>query len=97
MRLKSYEIRSLGWTYPGYFQGYGTSFTRFTDCFVGIGANAKEAYEDAVEQACMSLPSELDLPKKLPTRPRGINAKHKVPAHAKEAYWYVALLLEIEE
>ena len=96
--LKSYEILDHGYCNSQYFQGCGVSHTRFTHCFTGCGMNAKEAYEDAVEQAyCGSdIREALD---KLPRRPRGIRARDKVPADCRgedsDVYWYVSIRLEV--
>lgn len=92
--IKSKEIVNHGWHHSDYFQGCGTSFTRYTHAFTGIGQNAKEAFEDAIEQACQPLPSEEH--DRLPVRPRGIRKSDRVPAHCDEnVYWYVTVRLEI--
>ena len=92
--IKSFDVVNHGWHHSDYFQGCGTSFTRYTHAFTGIGHNAKEAFEDAIEQACMSLPSvDHD---RLPVRPRGIRKSDCVPTHCDEnVYWHVTLRLEI--
>lgn len=92
--IKSKDIVNHGWHHSDYFQGCGTSFTRYTHAFTGIGQNAKEAFEDAIEQACQSLPSEEH--DRLPVRPRGIRKSDRVPAHCDEnVYWHVTVRLEI--
>jgi hypothetical protein len=49
-----YEIIDHGIESEQYFQGCGVSYTKFSDCFTGIGESAKEALEDALEQAAES-------------------------------------------
>jgi len=46
-----HQILDHGVEYEQYFQGCGTSFTDYTDVYTGIGDSAKEALEDALEQA----------------------------------------------
>lgn len=49
-----YDIVDLGVDHPGYFQGFGTSFTRYAHSVYGVGDTAQDAYDDALEQmACM--------------------------------------------
>ena len=92
--IKSFDVVNHGWHHSDYFQGCGASFTRYTHAFTGIGHCAKEAFEDAVEQACQSLPSEEH--DRLPVRPRGIRKTDCVPAGAgDDVYWFVTLRLEI--
>lgn len=50
----SYELVDLGVENSQYFQGFGTSYTEFTDSVVGAGFTAREAIEDALEQVCSS-------------------------------------------
>lgn len=44
------ELADLGIDHAQYFQGFGTSFTNFTDSVVGIGDSFDEAFENAMEQ-----------------------------------------------
>ena len=46
---QGFEIVDLGVDSPDYFQGFGTSFTPYEHCVVGIGDTASEAYQDALE------------------------------------------------
>lgn len=75
MKRIKYEIINHGYDHSQYFQGCGTYGTDFEHVATGYGMNAKEAYEDAVEQVAMAGQGP-----NLPIRPRGINAKDKVPA-----------------
>lgn len=91
-----YEIINHGWDNAQYFQGCGVTFTDFNYCVTGCGDDAKEAYEDAVEQVAQVLTSKKFTKLALPKRPRGINAKDKVPARLSrqeenECYWYVSI------
>ena len=88
---KQYEIINHGYEHSQYFRGCGTYGTPFEHVITGCGINAKEAYEDAVDQIAMT-GHEINLP----TRPRGINAKDKVPAQLaeeeyNEVYFYVSI------
>lgn len=90
-KVYEYEIVSLGVDHPDYFRGFGTAFTSFDDSFVGIGTDAKEAYEDAVDQAVSSGYED-----EFPRRPRGINKRDKVPAEylqdaESDVYYYVGV------
>ena len=59
------------------FSGASTMFTIWDDCETGVGSNTKEAYEDAKE--CAGQRYNI-LYKLLPSRPRGIAKRDKVPA-----------------
>jgi hypothetical protein len=47
--LGDFQTDSMGVDYPDYFQGYGTSFTKYTDSCYGIGATEAEALDDCLE------------------------------------------------
>lgn len=49
-----YEIVYLGCEHPDYFQGFGTSFSRYEHSVYGIGSTVQDAYEDALEQMAQS-------------------------------------------
>lgn len=49
MRISGYQIDDLGIENESYFQGYGVSFTSFSDCAVGIGDDPAEALDDCLE------------------------------------------------
>lgn len=94
-KAKEYEIKSHGYEAADYFQGCGTAFTRFEECYTGIGDNASAAYDDALEIVAAS--GEYDY-KSLPSRPRGIRKTDKVPARLtkepeNEIHWYVSILV----
>lgn len=73
-KITAWEILNHGMEHSQYFQGCGVAY--YTDVATGIGDNAREAYDDALEQlACGGWDVS-----SLPTRPRGINAKDRVPA-----------------
>jgi hypothetical protein len=96
MRTK-YEIINHGYMRPDYFQGWGTAYTDFDYAVTGCGNNAKEAYNDAVEQIYrIHIDGTYEMKRvvealKLPTRPKGIRAKDKVPESDSESYWYVGI------
>lgn len=47
--IEEHEVIVHGAEHSQYFQGCGVSFTPFTDVATGIGDDAKEAFEDALE------------------------------------------------
>jgi hypothetical protein len=86
--ITAYEIDNMGQDHAQYFQGAGIAFTDWHDVSVGVGSDAKEAYEDAVE-ALASAGWDVD---RLPTRPRGIRRDDRIPPDAgEEWYCYVAV------
>lgn len=90
-KIRSYEILNHGYEHSQYFQGCGVSYTPFDDIATGVGYDAKEAYEDAVEQLAWEWDVEA-----LPKRPRGIRTRDHVPARLfsedmNEIYWYVSV------
>lgn len=82
-----HEIINHGYEYAGYFQGCGTYGSAFENVVTGCGMDAKEAYEDALDQMGMTGIS-VD---SMPTRPKGIRRRDKVPARAEDCYWYVSI------
>jgi hypothetical protein len=93
-KVIKFEIINHGYTHSQYFQGCGVSFTSFEHVQTGVGMNAKEAYEDAVEQIAMN-GFNVD---RLPKCPRGmgITKENKVPHsiamhEENEIYWYVSI------
>ena len=49
-KIADYKIQDHGIESEQYFQGAGTSFTKFDTCSTGIGNSPAEALEDALEQ-----------------------------------------------
>jgi len=74
MKVIEYEIINHGMEHSQYFQGCGTSFTRFTHVWTGIGDSSKEAYNDALEQMAMEDEQAAAM---MPTRPSGIRVRPK--------------------
>ena len=95
MKYTEHEILNHGYDHSQYFQGCGTG-SHFEHVVTGCGNNAKEAYEDAVEQVHCSV---IDVEVKLPERPRGIRKKDSVPAkyckEESEIYYYVSIRFNI--
>jgi hypothetical protein len=61
--ITDFEIVDLGVHHPDYFQGFGTSFTKFEHSTYGIGYTAQAAYDDALDQmasgsTCDGMPSQ---------------------------------------
>lgn len=46
-----FSLEYHGIDYPSYWQGAGVSFTKWDNCFVGVGDTPFEAGEDALENA----------------------------------------------
>lgn len=88
MKIKAYELIDHGMENSQYFQGCGTSCTKFTDVWTGIGDSSKEAYEDAVGQAYMDIGDAAD---KLPKRPAGFTLRPRVPADSWDVCFYVSI------
>jgi hypothetical protein len=49
-----YQITDYGIEHAQYFQGHGTSFTKYAHASLGCGDDYRAALEDALEQASMS-------------------------------------------
>lgn len=52
--IEAYQVIDHGVEHSQYFQGCGVAFTEFVDCFTGIGDTAREALDDAIENAAMA-------------------------------------------
>lgn len=93
--IKEYQIDSLGVEWPDYFQGYGSE--GFERAVTGIGMDAAEAYDDALEMMAQE-GTETDT---MPKRPRGIRKSDKVPAGKRDAesapYYYVGIRYNVTE
>jgi hypothetical protein len=88
MKVIEYEIINHGMEHSQYFQGCGTSFTRFTHVWTGIGDSSKEAYNDALEQMAMEDEQAAVM---MPTRPSGIRTRPRVPRGSEDIYFYVSI------
>ncbi len=66
MKVTKYELQDLGVDHAQYFQGAGTAFTDWSECFVGVGESARNAAEDAITQACIALDSDTALLQAIP-------------------------------
>jgi hypothetical protein len=87
-----YEIINHGYMDPDYFRGCGVAFTKFDYYETGVGSNAKEAYDDAVDKIYLSHDNTEKVDKlKLPKRPHGIRKSDKVPARWEDSMWYVSI------
>lgn len=75
--VTKFEIVDLGVDSPSYFQGFGYGMTEFDASVTGIGYDAVEAYDDALEQmATMGVETDT-----MPKRPKGIRKSSKVLEH----------------
>jgi len=52
--ILEHEVIIHGVEHAQYFQGCGTSFSPYEDVATGIGSDAYEAFEDALEQLAQS-------------------------------------------
>ena len=52
-RVSDYSIDDEGPVSPQYWQGVSTSFTHYDDVYTGVGDNAREALENALDIAAM--------------------------------------------
>lgn len=94
MKVIEYEIINHGMEHSQYFQGCGTSFTRFTHVWTGIGDSSKEAYNDALEQMAMEDEQAAVM---MPTRPSGIRVRPKVPPHWEDINYIVTIRARLKE
>ena len=95
-KVTEFEIINHGYEHGQYFQGCGVFFSRFEHVVTGIGANAAEAYADAVEMIWTDADASA-----LPKRPRGIRKSDRVPAECmgedSEVWWRVSIRYNVEE
>ncbi len=94
MKLISYEILDHGRDHSQYFQACGVAFTNFTHVWTGAADNAKDAYNDAIDQAYMDVG---DLAGKFPKRPAGFRTHPCVPVDSEDMYFYVSIRARIKE
>jgi len=59
-KIIDYDIVDRGIEGSQYFQGCGTSFTKFDACYTGCGSNPAEAIDDALEQIAMCGEHEIE-------------------------------------
>jgi hypothetical protein len=99
-----YEIVNHGIDTPSYFPGIGVSHTPYTHVAVGIGDNAKAAYQDAVDQIYTTHDSAQAEALRLPRKPHGIRKSDSVSQACPGTDWddseewpqyYVAILYTI--
>jgi hypothetical protein len=95
--VRRYEIINHGPTHAQYFSGVSTVFTPYSSVVTGIGDNASEAYNDAVDQIYTLYGSKAEV-LRLPTHPRGIRASDRLgkDEQANEEYsWHVSILFTV--
>jgi hypothetical protein len=51
IRIADFDVQTLGIDEPSYFPGVSTAYTPFIHKAVGMGTNALEALDDAIEMA----------------------------------------------
>ena len=83
-----HQIINHGPEHEQYFQGCDTAYSGFDHVATGIGDNAREAYDAALDQVCEMGIDENDLPK----RPKGIRKSDRVLKRwGDDCYWYVSI------
>lgn len=88
---KRYEIIQHGVEYADYFAGCGVAHTPFNAVVTGIGDNATEAYEDAVDQIYQALDTAQAEKLRLPTGPHGVRLTDCAPSSMGDAYYYLSI------
>jgi hypothetical protein len=94
--IVEFELVDHGIEHEQYFQGCGLAFTTYTDVATGIGSNAAEAIDDALESLAQNdwdvegmekriLAQELPGKRKLPTKPCVLKR------HGEDAYYYLSI------
>jgi hypothetical protein len=53
-KIGDYQLEDHGINTASYWQGAGTAYTKWDECFTGVGSTPAEAADDAVEQAASS-------------------------------------------
>jgi hypothetical protein len=97
--ITEYEIETHGIDYPDYFQGAGTSFTRFSEIATGCGDTEKEALDDALEQMAMcgvTISPELEADAEKADDKECASERNEEDGELAEdqgesAYWYVSV------
>lgn len=51
MLVTNYEFIDHGLQHPDYFQGCGTSLTKYDECYTGIGSTPQDAANEALDLA----------------------------------------------
>jgi len=87
-KVTEFEVVDLGIQYPGYFQGFGCTFTRYDHCVYGIGANPAEALDD-----CLEIIAQMDVDAEdLAARIREIEGEPPTtPVAEDEAYYHIGV------
>ena len=97
MKSPCFEILVHGPEHSQCFQGCGVSFSSFSSVVTGIGENAKEAYEDCIDQIYTLYGSKAER-LRLPSRPRGIRASDRLSQVDRcndEYHYYVSIRFTI--
>lgn len=99
MQRPFFTIVNHGPEHSQYFQGQGTTFTPYHSVVTGIGDNAKEAYEDCVDQI-YQLHGNKAKTLHLPEHPKGIRQSDrlsKAEMENEEYHWFVSILFTIND
>lgn len=94
-----YEIVNHGIWHEDHFNGCSSDYTEFDFCVTGIGDNAVEAYNDAVENIFLNHSMNDSVKISLPIHPKkwGINKKNRVKnCHSEAHYYYVSIRYSLD-
>jgi len=86
-KVNEYSFEDLGVENSQYFQGAGTSYTKWEDVYVGIGSNPYDAAEDALDSAAQSGWDVENINNDLPK-------EDTVPEEAEDIYQYVGFYVK---
>jgi hypothetical protein len=101
-KISEFEIRDHGIDHSQYFQGCGVSHTRFNHVVTGCGSNAKEAFEDALEQMAPdgvetdSIEKDCDGKFSLSTVEHFLQSRGEEMTEECELYYYVSIRWNVE-
>ena len=83
-----------------YFQGYGVSYTDWTDCFVGYGKTVDDAKEDALNQLAEEYrlhEDGADEVKDFMVKCNLIGFAEEIPEENEDEYFYLAIFAKEKE
>jgi len=98
----SLEVKIIdhGIEHEQYFQGCGVAFTKYDVCYTGIGSNASEALEDALEQAaCAGINTsdiQIEQDESVPTETELTHTDcGSDDCYAQDMYHYLSILIKL--
>jgi len=88
---KLYEVILHGYDHADYFQGCGTFFTKYTECYTGAGSTEYEAYDDAMNQIYSTCSEEKIKELNFEELTTEDFSSYSVPEDAEDVYYYVSI------